>query len=141
MSVDRLLHEGRIHRFEATRDEIGKSLEIAKRDLSLGEKILDEDLDWCFSITYNAILQACRAYMLSSGYRAASSQAHKTVFQFMELAMEEPYKEIIAYFDQARKKRHRTMYDEVGLVSKGEAKELLQMAKGFVAEIEKRVMQ
>lgn len=109
--------------------------------MSLGEKILDEDLDWCYSITYNAILQACRAYMLSSGYRAASSQAHKTVFQFMELAMEEPYKEIIAYFDQARKKRHRTMYDEVSLVSKGEAKELLQMAKGFVAEIEKRLMQ
>ena len=55
--------------------------------------------------------------------------------------MEEPYKEMITYFDRARKKRHRTMYNEVGLVSKGEAKELLQMAKGFIAEIEKRVMQ
>jgi len=141
MSVDRLLEEGKVHRFEATRDEIKKSLGIAKRDLSLGEKIFEEDLDWCFSITYNAILQACRAYMLSLGYRAASSQGHKAVFQFMELMMEEPYKEMITYFDRARKKRHRTMYDEVGLVSKGEAKELLQMAKGFIAEIEKRVMQ
>ena len=43
MSIDRLLEEGKIHRFEPKRDEIGKSLEIARRDLSLAERILQED--------------------------------------------------------------------------------------------------
>ena len=139
MSVDRLLEEGKIHRFEAKRDEIDKALEIAKRDLPLAEKIFEDDLDWCFSITYNAIFQACRAYMFSLGYRPATSEAHKTTFEFMELTLEEPHKETIAYFDRARKKRHRTMYDEVGLVTRREAEELLHMANVFIAEIEKRL--
>lgn len=61
MTIERLLREGKLHQFEATRDEIEKSLEIAERDLRVAEKILDEDLDWSFSIAYNAVLQACRA--------------------------------------------------------------------------------
>lgn len=139
MSIDKLLEEGKIHRFEPKRDEISKSLEIARRDLSLAERILEEDLDWCFSITYNAVFQACRAHMFSLGYRPATSQVHKATFEFMELTIEEPHKEIIAYFDRARKKRHRTLYDEVGLVTRTEAEELLQMAKDFITEIEQRL--
>ena len=77
--------------------------------------------------------------MFSLGYRPATSEAHKTTFEFMELTLEEPHKETITYFDRARKKRHRTMYDEVGLVTRREAEELLHMANGFIAEIEKRL--
>jgi len=139
MSIDKLLKEAKIHRFEPKRGEISKSLEIARRDLSLAERILQEDLDWCFSITYNAVFQACRAYMFSLGYRPATSQAHKAAFEFVELTIEDPHKEIIAYFDRARKKRHRTLYDEVGLVTRTEAEELLQMAKDFITEIEQRL--
>ncbi len=63
--------------------------------------------------------------MFSLGYRPASSEMHKTVFEFMEVMSEDPHKEMIAYFDRARRKRHRTLYDEVGLVSTEEVLELL----------------
>lgn len=139
MSVKKLVEEGKVHRFKATQDEITKSLEIAHRDLSLANKIQEHDLDWCFSITYNAILQACRAYMFSLGYRAASSEMHKVVFEFMRLAIEEPHKETIAYFDRVRRKRHRTIYNEIGIVSREETKELLTIAKSFITEIGKRL--
>lgn len=139
MTIDDLLKEGKLHNFEAKSEEIDKCLEIAKRDLSLAEKILEDDLDWCFSITYNAIFQACRAYMFSLGYRPATPEAHKTTFEFMELTIEEPFKEIITYFDRVRKKRHRTIYDQAGLVTRKEAEELLQLAKSFITEIEKRL--
>jgi len=139
MSIDDLLKEGKLHHFKAKPEEIDKCLEIAKRDLSLAEKILKDDLDWCFSITYNAIFQACRAYMFSLGYRPAATEAHKTTFEFMQLTIEEPYKEMITYFNRVRKKRHKILYDEVGLVTRKEAEELLQMARDFVAEIEKRL--
>ncbi len=139
MSIDRLLEQGKIHRFKATQDEIKKSLEIAERDLSVAEKIFQDDLDWCFSIGYNAIFQACRAYMFSLGYRPTSTEAHKAVFEFMEATIEQPYKDMITYFDRARRKRHRTIYNEVGLVSKEEAKQLLQMAKDFITEMGKRL--
>ena len=77
MSVERLIQEGRIHPFNATRDEVNKAIEIAQRDLTLAEKVFDENLDWSFSIAYNAVLQTCRAYMFHQGYRPASIEGHK----------------------------------------------------------------
>ncbi len=139
MSIDKLLKEGKLHQFKATQDEIEKPLEIAERDLAVAEKIFEEDLDWSFSIAYNAILQACRAYMFSLGYRPASSEMHKTVFEFMEVMSEDPHKEMIAYFDRARRKRHRTLYDEVGLVSTEEVLELLKQGGTFIAEMGMRL--
>mgnify|MGYP001097145377 CR=1 FL=1 len=139
MTINKFVKEGKILPFKATHEEINKSLEIAKRDLSLAENILKDNLDWCFAIAYNAVFQACRAYMFSSGYRPATTEAHKTVFEFMEATAETPHKDIIAYFDRARRKRHRTLYDEVGVVTRKEAEELLQMAKGFITDIEKRL--
>lgn len=139
MTIDKLLKEGKLHRFKATQDEIEKPLEIAERDLSVAEKIFEENLDWSFAIAYNAILQACRAYILFSGYRPATSEMHKTVFEFMEVMSEESHKEMITYFDRARRKRHRTLYNEVGLVSREEVLELLMQARTFITEIGKRL--
>ena len=42
-----------------------------------------EDWDWGFSIAYNAVLQAARAYMYSQGFRPASEQGHKNTFAFL----------------------------------------------------------
>lgn len=77
--------------------------------------------------------------MLKSGYRPAASDMHKTVFEVMEAVSEEPYKGMIAYFDRARRKRHRTLYNEVGLVSREEASELLKLAKAFLGEMDKKL--
>ncbi len=101
----------------------------------MAEEILETDTDWCFSIAYNCVLQACRAFMFSKGYRPASFEAHRAVFEFMEVVIEERFKKKIAYFDRMRKKRHRTVYDEQGLISAREARELLDRAKQFLAYV------
>ncbi len=139
MSVERLIQDGKIRPFNATEDEIRRTFEIARRDLSLAKRILDESLDWCFSIAYNSVLQACRSYMFHLGYRPSAIESHKTVFEFIELMVEAPYKETVLYFDRVRRKRHRTIYDEVGLVSRKEAEELLEAAEEFIAYIEKSI--
>ena len=137
MSIDRLIENGRVQRFAATKDEIKKSLEIADRDIKLAEDIHSKNLDWCLTITYNAVLQVCRAYMFFLGFRPSGFEAHKTVFEFLRNVVDEDYKDIVLYFDRIRKKRHRTMYDEIGLVSKKEAKEAIQMAKEFIGTVKK----
>lgn len=121
MSIEELIQQGSIHPFEATRGEIKKAMGIARRDLALAEKLLGENFDWCFAIAYNAVLQACRAYMFHSGYRPVSTEAHKATFEFMEIVIGEPFKNSISYFDRARTKRHRTLYNDVGLISEKEA--------------------
>ena len=88
MSVEELIKEGSIYPFEATHGEIERAMEIARRDLNLAERLVVENMDWCFSIAYNAVFQACRAYMFHLGYRPASSEAHKTTFRFMQIVME-----------------------------------------------------
>jgi uncharacterized protein (UPF0332 family) len=132
LSINKLLESGKIHRFNATKDEIKKSLEIATRDIELADDILSKNLDWCLTITYNGVLQVCRAYMFYRGYRPSFSESHKTVFEFMKIDADEDYIDIVSYFDRIRKKRHRTMYDEIGLVSEKEAIEAIKMAKEFI---------
>lgn len=139
MSIEKLIKEGSIRPFNAAQDEVNRAIEIARRDLALSERLLEENLDWCFSIAYNAVLQACRAYMFHRGYRPTSAEAHKTTFEFIRLAVEEPFREAISYFDRVRKKRHRTIYDEVGLITEKEAKELLKRAREFLSYTESKL--
>jgi len=61
MSIDRLVREGGIHPFRATREEIAKVMDIAKRDLDDAEKTRGASLDWAYSIAYSSVKQACRA--------------------------------------------------------------------------------
>lgn len=139
MSIEELIEEGGIHPFEATHGEVERAIGIARRDLTLAEKLLEENFDWCFSIAYNAVLQACRAYMFHLGYRPASAEAHKATLEFMQAVMEEPLKKSISYFDRARMKRHRTLYDDVGVISEKEAEELLRRAREFLSYIESKL--
>lgn len=49
ISIETLVHEGSIHPFQATREEITRVMDIAKRDFAEAEKIQDSSLDWSFS--------------------------------------------------------------------------------------------
>ena len=50
MSIEELVKNDSIHPFKATQDEVDKAVEIARRDLALAENILEESLDWSYSI-------------------------------------------------------------------------------------------
>lgn len=62
-----LLRSSRIRRQKVSQDEIRRALDRAKRDLKVARKIMSEDWDWGFAVTYNAILQASRSFMFSKG--------------------------------------------------------------------------
>jgi len=138
MSIEDLVNSGSVHPFKATQDEVDRAAEIARRDLALAENMVEESLDWSYSIAYNAVLQACRACMLHLGYRPASAEGHKNTFEFMQSAVDDPFKGLIPYFDRVRKKRHRTVYDEVGLITEKEVRELLKNARRFMSYVESR---
>ncbi len=139
MSIDDLIGEGTIRPFRATHGEIERAIEIARRDLSLAENLLGENLDWSFSIAYNAVLQTCRAYMFHLGYRPSGAAAHKATFEFIQIVVAEPFRKSVSYFDQVRKKRHRTVYEGIGLISEQEAKGLLRKAREFLSYVETEI--
>ena len=112
---------------------------MAVRDLATAEKMLLEDLDWTFNIVYNAVLQTARALMLHEGFRARGARQHRTVVQFCELALGPRFRPQLALFDQMRRKRHRLIYEAVGLVSRQEVEQALAFAQAFVKKIRGRV--
>lgn len=97
-----------------------------------------EDWDWAFSIAYNAVLQAARAFMYSQGFRPATEQGHKNTFAFMREALGDEFASLVGYFDRMRTKRNQAIYDVAGLITQAEANAILEKAVEFVELIRTR---
>jgi len=139
MKYDELLESGRIRKQKVSKAEIRQALERAERDLKTARMIMAVDWDWGFAVTYNAVLQASRAYMFAEGYRPASAEGHKNTFAFMRLAMGKDYEELITYFDRMRNKRNQAIYDVAGLITETEVRGLFSKATEFVKLIHGRL--
>ena len=139
MKYDELLASGRIRKERISRREVERALERAQRDLETARKVTATDRDWGFAIAYNAVLQACRAYMFAQGYRPASAQGHKNTFAFMRVAMGKSHEKTISYFDRMRNKRNQAVYEVAGLVTETEGRNLLRAATEFLALVRKKL--
>lgn len=65
MNLDDLLKQGLIKHFKSSSAQVRDRLNLAKRDIVTARKLLGSDSDWAFSIAYNALLQAARAFMFA----------------------------------------------------------------------------
>ena len=139
MPYERLLQQGRIRRYQAKPQEVTRLLQVAARDLATADKLLPEDVDWAFNIVYNAVLQAARALVLHEGFRPRGAGQHRTIVLFCQEALGPEGRRQVTLFDQMRRKRHRLVYEMVGLVSRQEAEQALIFAKAFVEEIRTRI--
>jgi HEPN domain. len=132
MDLETLLKEGRVHKEKISSQEIHRALARTERDLKTARKIMAEDWDWGFSITYNAVLQASRAYMFAQGFRPSHGEGHKNTFAFMKIFMGKEYEDLISYFDRMRNKRNQAIYDVGGLITETEARNLFARATEFI---------
>ena len=138
MPVEELLRQRRLHPHRATPDDIARLLALADRDIKMARRTMAEDWDWAFSIAYNAVLQAARAFMYSRGFRPATDQGHKNTFAFMREALGDEFASLVGYFDRMRTKRNQAIYDVAGLITEAEAKAIFEKAVEFVDLIKAR---
>jgi uncharacterized protein (UPF0332 family) len=137
MAYEDLLNRGLIKPFAAGSAQSASRLALAKRDIKATEAMLAIDRDWAFSMAYNAVLQATRALMFANGFRPAAGEGqHKTAVEFAEIALGQKFHDDIYIFDKMRSKRHRVIYDALGLVSLEEARQAFAFAVRFVKEVE-----
>ncbi len=139
MSYQRLLKEGKIKTHRATAEEIKDVLEIADRDLKFAKETMTHNWDWAFVIAYNAALSASRAYMYQEGYRPVSSESHKTMWQFMLIALPKENHESIFFFDRMRVKRNKNLYDQTGLISETEGKQIIESAEKHINTVKEHM--
>ena len=141
MAIEDLLPTRKIRRHRSTPEEIARQLEIADRDIRMARLTMAEDWDWAFSIAYNAVLQAARAFMYSQGSRPAAEQGHKNTFAFLRAASGQDLSPTIGYFERMRKKRNQAIYDVAGLITEKEARAILKNAIRFVEVVNHKIDQ
>lgn len=113
---------------------------MAERDIRVAKKIMAEDWDWAFSITYNAILQAARALVFYKGYRPTSGEGgHVAVIRFAEITLGEDFRDEISLFDRMRLTRHKVIYDVAGIISEHEAKQAFEFAQRLIKIIKEHI--
>jgi len=134
VTLDELEREGYIKRLSVDKKKVEDAFNLAKRDIKVAKSVFGEDVDWAFSIAYNAMLQAIRALMFSKGYRPSGRNQHISVVRFAELFLR---REDVIVLDRMRRKRHATIYDTAGTISIREAENAVERAEKLVHEIEK----
>ena len=134
MTLDELEKEGHIRKLPADKKKVEDALNLAIRDVKVATSVFGENYDWAFSNAYNAILQAIRALMFSKGYRPSGRNQHISTVRFAELFLR---KEDAIVLDRMRRKRHSTIYDTAGAISKMEAENAIERADKLVHEIER----
>ena len=136
MNLNDLEREGYIKKLPVDKRKIQDALTLAKRDIKTAKTMLQQDMDWAFSIAYNSMLQTLRAFMFSKGYRPSGSNQHISVVRFSELFLDE---ETIIIFDRMRRKRHTTIYDTAGTISERDAEHAVKTAEALLKKIEEKI--
>ena len=139
MKYDSLIKENKIKPQDADRHEIEQLFSLAQRDLKTAKFIMSQDWDWAFAIAYNSVLQACRAFMLSEGFRSRFEESHKITFEFMRIALGKEQKDLIDYFDRGRIKRHKIIYQIIGNATETEVRQILDNARIFIETLKRLV--
>lgn len=135
MPYERLIKTNMIKAYQADDKEISQLLQVAERDYLAGEQNLENAPDWAYSMAYNAILQAGRAFMFKKGYRPRGANQHGTVVEFLKEGLGSQYSQQVHLLDQMRRKRHRVIYEVAGLVSAHEAEQAVSFARQFVNDL------
>ncbi|MBM3229734.1 HEPN domain-containing protein [Candidatus Parvarchaeota archaeon] len=139
MNLSDLLSEGRVRKVEPDPKQAEECLSAARRDIAVAKSNLATDFDWAFSIAYNAMLQSSRALMFSDGYVAVGENQHKVAVDYADVKLGTKMGGKIVLFDEMRKKRHRVIYEKVGIVSEYEAKHAILAAEDLLLAVEKKI--
>ncbi|MFQ6082187.1 MAG: HEPN domain-containing protein [Candidatus Aminicenantia bacterium] len=134
MNSEKLSASKMWEKIEINKELVKKSLSLAERDIKTAKNIFkDKDYDWCLAIAYNAMLQAGRALMFSEGYRPKGEYKHVAVIEFVKSRFGREFADQMLFtFNKTRKKRHIAVYEQVDIVSKDEARNVLNWAEKFV---------
>jgi len=130
MNFGELLRDKRIERVSFTPSDAWDQLAVAHRDLRTSEEILETNLDWAYIVAYNAALQSARALLFAHGFRPKGAEQHVTAVLALSAAGVDA--DTVDVVDRMRRKRHKVVYDEVGLVSRGDAMRAISTARSVI---------
>jgi hypothetical protein len=89
-----------------------------------------------FEHAYHAALQLCAIPLRSSGYRVPKGGwLHKRTIDSLRYTLGEPYAETAVSLDRFSRARGRTVYEQVDVVTRQDAEDLLTLARQLRTEV------
>ena len=128
------------HSAPTSREEIQGLLRLAKRDPTQS-KVPGLYPDGRFAFAYNAALQLATAYLRLHHIRVRASHHHLRTSQELETLLPPNKRPFALDFEHARRKRHKLMYDQAGVVSEAEAEALIAAVQEFRAWLRKELVE
>jgi hypothetical protein len=127
MTLSKWERNGWLKQLTPRRAEIRDLIKLVERDLadSLAEGI---SADWQLSIAYNAALQVANGALAAEGYRVASDPDHHHAIQSLRETIGVD-KGVVEALEAFRKKRNRSGYEKIGLISETDARAMRDLAK------------
>jgi uncharacterized protein (UPF0332 family) len=130
-----LLTKGLIGKASANTEEIIALIQSAEQGLREARLVIADDPVRSVSQMYDALYDACRAFMLSQGYRATVKDDYIAVLRFCEAYLERKEIETLKAFDATERRRHDEMYDGCFSLTSEDAAAMFTRARKFVARI------
>lgn len=135
MSLEELLRSRVIRRIRPNQALAVSTLKHAFRDIDTAKTLVEgRKFDWSLAVSYNAMLLAGRSLMFNQEYRPSSTEGHVAVVRFLQASLGVDDR-LITILNQMRQKRHRVVYEEMDIVSEGEANQALKWAREFATRI------
>ena len=129
MTLDDWVRNGWLVEHRTSPQEISELLGVADRDLRDCD-VSDLSEDWQLAIAHNAALLSATAALAAAGYRASKEAHHYRIIQSLLHTIGAEAK-LVAQLDAFRKKRNVGDYERAGLVSRTEAREMVELARAL----------
>jgi hypothetical protein len=135
MTVEKMVKQKLIR--EAATDPLVIKALMASASDGLGRAAHDIEKEpvRCFAEAYDAVYDACCAYMRSRGYRTVAESDHVAVLAFCKRSLPKEDAGVIKIFEAAEKRRHREMYSGKFSIGVAEAAELVAMARKLIGRM------
>jgi uncharacterized protein (UPF0332 family) len=133
--IEQLAAKGLIEKIIPDQDEIQGLLTSANSHLTAAEQSLKDNPVRSFAQAYDAVYEACCAFMMHQGYWMAGEKSHRIVLAFCRLTLDEKYVRILDTFEEAERRRHDDMYDGRFSIDGDEAQEMVKKARILVRRL------
>jgi hypothetical protein len=127
MSLADLASEGKFKAHKTSKAEINQLLAVFDRDIADAE-ITNLSSDRRFIMAYSAALTIGITALAASGYRATSEGHHYWTIQSLAFTLSVDLK-TVEKLNKFRQKRNIADYERIGMASKQEVNEMLDLAK------------
>ncbi len=129
MSLQNWLQSGYLLKHQATVAEVQKLLKLVDRELS-DAAASGLSCDARFQHAYNAALQLCKLALHASGFEAVRGPGHHSRWiESLPHTLGSQQAPISKYLSTCSAQRRRIEYDDAGVVSEQDAKDLLDTAR------------